>query len=135
MGRKKVVDQENRPNRKVFRITEQGKSELRQWLSAPLAPEESRSAGLIQVFFAGQLEDAQILEIFERHEKLLQTVLAAYEQVPGQVEHFHEMVGSSRESFFWMLTLESGFTMVRAQLEWVRDVIHRIKEGQHNRTT
>ena len=126
-----VVAQENRPSRKVFQITEKGKLELRQWLSAPLPLEEHRSASLIQVFFAGQLEDEQILTIFQRQAELLRGLLSVYDQVPAGVEK-HQF-DSPRENFFWMLTLEYGVTMARAQLEWVEGVIQRIKKGEHNR--
>lgn len=125
-----VVAQENRPSRKVFQITEEGKLELRQWLSAPLPWEESRSASLIQVFFSGQLEDEQILTTFERQAEMLRGLLSVYDQVPASVEQ-HKF-DSPRESFFWMLTLECGVTMARAQLEWVEGVIQRIKNGEHD---
>src|SRR3989304_2198383 len=45
-----VIDQDSRPNRKLFHITEEGRRELNRWLSTPLPPEESRSASLVQVF-------------------------------------------------------------------------------------
>ncbi len=128
-----VVAQGNRPSRKVFQITEEGKLELRRWLSAPLPPEECRSASLIQVFFAGQLEDEQILTIFRRQAELLRGLLSVYDQVPASVEQYQHQVDSPRESFFWMLTLECGVTMARAQLEWVEGVIQRIKNGEHDR--
>lgn len=127
-----VVAQENRPSRKVFQITEEGKLELRRWLSAPLPLEECRSASLIQVFFAGQLEDEGILAIFRRQAELLRGLLSVY-QVPASVEQYQHQVDSPRESFFWMLTLECGVTMARAQLEWVEGVIQRIKNGEHDR--
>lgn len=128
-----VVAQENRPSRKVFQITEKGKLELRRWLSVPLLPEEHRSVSLIQVFFAGQLEDEGILTIFERQAELLRGLLSVYNQVPAGVEQHKHQVNSPRESFFWMLTLECGVTMARAQLDWVEGVIKRIKNGEHNR--
>jgi hypothetical protein len=40
------------------------------------------------------------------------------------------MVGSSREAFFWFLTLECGNYMFRAQLAWLESVIERIKSKQ-----
>jgi len=128
-----VVAQENRPSRKVFKITEKGKIELRRWLSSPLLPEEHRSASLIQVFFAGQLEDEGILTIFQRQAELLRGLLSIYEQVPAGVEQHQHQVDSPREGFFWMLTLECGVTMARAQLEWVEGAIKRIKNGEHDR--
>lgn len=126
-----VIDQDSRPNRKLFRITEEGRRELHRWLSTPLPPEESRSASLIQVFFAGQLEDEQILAIFERAAVQLRELLDTYTRIPRQVQAYHGMIGSPRERFFWMLTLECGISGARGQLEWVESVILRLKAKEY----
>src|SRR5208283_4665116 len=57
--RVKVVEQENRPDRKVYTITKAGREELRHWLTTPLEMDDVRSASLVQVFFSGQLADQE----------------------------------------------------------------------------
>jgi PadR family transcriptional regulator AphA len=128
--RKEVVEQENRPDRKVYHITEAGREALSRWLATPLPPEDLRSAELVQVFFAGHLSDAQALEIFERGAAFLRQVLARYEQIPPIIDNYKEMVGSEREAFFWSLTLESGLFSAKAQLAWIESVIERIRSGK-----
>ena len=127
-----VVAQDNRPNRKMYSITEKGRQALREWLSAELPLGGSRSAAMIQVFFAAQLEDEQILEMFERAADLMRGLLKIYHEIPRLVEPYKEMVDSPRETFFWMLTLECGVTMANAQLHWVENVMRRIRAGEHN---
>ena len=61
-----IVPQEDRPDRKVFSITEAGRDELGRWLRTPVPHEGHRMAALIQVFFAGQLPDEEILPLFEQ---------------------------------------------------------------------
>jgi DNA-binding PadR family transcriptional regulator len=51
------VPQSDRPDRKVYHITDAGRAELMRWLSAPPPMGDPRSAPLIQVFFSGQLSD------------------------------------------------------------------------------
>ena len=126
-----VVHQEDRPNRKVYRITEAGEEELRRWLTMPLPPNELRFPWLIQVFFAGQLSDEEILTLFEREAGQLRAKLARYEQIPQESAEYVEAVGSPREAFFWMLTLEYGNTVNRAGLEWVENVIERLGRKEH----
>lgn len=125
-----VVPQKGRPDRKVYHITEAGREELHRWLASPVPPEEPRSAPLVQVFFAGQLKDDQILAIFERAAEQLQELLDRYKQVPAESAPYQGVVGSEREMFFWMLTLECGVGMARSQLRWVRSVIRRLKAKQ-----
>ena len=125
------VEQEDRPDRKVYHITDAGRGELRHWLVTPLPPKDERHASLIQVFFAGQLSDDEILAMFEREAQHLREMLERYNQVPGQSAQYAETINSSREVFFWMLTLENGIAMTQASLEWVESVIERIKNRQH----
>jgi PadR family transcriptional regulator, regulatory protein AphA len=125
-----VVLQEDRPNRKVYSISQAGREELRRWLTTPMPLPEPRHAGLVQVFFAGQLSNAQVLAMFEQSAEQTRQVLAVYELIPQQIEDYVLMVDSARETFFWMLTLEMGVRSMRANLEWIESVIDRLKDGQ-----
>lgn len=125
-----VIYQESRPDRKVYHITETGKQELRQWLVTPLAPEENRSADMIQVFFAAQLPDEQILAIFERTAAMLRSGLEHYAHIPRNLEAYSEYTHSPREFFFWMLTLEVGTHNLKSSLEFLENLIQRIRNGE-----
>ena len=124
------VAQEDRPDRKVYSITESGRAELLKWLGGPVPMGASRSASLIQVFFAGRLSDAEILAKFEGVAVVLRFLLERYEHIPDEVEPYRQEINSPREHFFWMLTLENGVRSLRAELEWLESVIDRIKSGQ-----
>jgi PadR family transcriptional regulator, regulatory protein AphA len=124
------VSQEDRPDRKVYHITEAGQAELLRWLSGPPSLGEPRSASLIQVFFSGQLSDEEILAKFEDYAAIMRAILSQYDQVEGQLGPFQQEIPSPREHFFWLLTLENGLTGMRANLAWAESVIERIKNGQ-----
>jgi PadR family transcriptional regulator, regulatory protein AphA len=124
------VSQEDRPDRKVYHITDAGRTELVKWLSAPPPMSDPRSASLIQVFFAGQLPDEEILAKFEGFAILMRTILAQYNQVPDQLGPYQKEITSPREHFFWMLTLENGLANMRSNLKWAESVIEQIKAGK-----
>lgn len=124
------IPQDDRPDRKVYHITEAGRAELLQWLSGPPQMSAPRSASLIQVFFAGQLSDEQILEKFEGFAAIMRAILSQYEGVPAQIGPFLEEIPSPREHFFWLLTLDNGIRSMRASLEWAENVIEQIKAHQ-----
>ena len=125
-----VVEQEVRPDRKVYHITPAGREALHIWLSGPVHSHEPRSASLIQVFFAGQLSDEQLLAKFEQVASYSRQVLAAYQQIPAVIDSYAQDFASPRESFCWNLTLELGFKSIQAQLEWAESVIERIRSKQ-----
>lgn len=123
------IVQRDRPDRKVYRITDAGSAELHRWLSTPLPMRGERNAHLVQVFFAGQLGDEQALSIFRGLAEQVRQGLAGLEAIPPECREFTERVGSPREHFFWMLTLEAGVRISEAYLEWLEDVIARIESG------
>jgi PadR family transcriptional regulator, regulatory protein AphA len=124
------VPQEDRPDRKLYHITDTGRAELLRWLSGPPSMGEPRSAPLIQVFFAAQLSNEEILAKFEGFAAIMRVILNQYEQVPGQLGPFEEEITSPREHFFWILTLENGIANMRANLAWAESIIERIKSGK-----
>jgi len=124
------VPQEERPDRKVYHITESGRAELIQWLSGPPPLDSPRSAPLIQVFFAGQLSDDELLAKFEGFAATMRAILDQYDQVPENIAIYQNEIDSPREKFFWMLTLESGIYNMQANLAWAESVIERIKAGK-----
>lgn len=124
------VSQEDRPDRKVYHITNAGRNELQRWLSGPPPMDEPRSAPLVQVFFAGELSDEEILAKFEGFAAIMRAVLSQYDQVPARISPYQEEIQSPRQHFFWMLTLDNGIRNMRANLEWAESVIAQIKQGQ-----
>ena len=124
-----LVEQSDRPDRKVYHITPKGRETLRAWLGGPV-PQEPHSAPLIQVFFSGQLSDEEILAKFQVVTTMFRMILAGYDQVPGQIENFTREIGSPRESYFWMLTLDLGIRTMRAQIEWGEEVIRALESKQ-----
>jgi DNA-binding PadR family transcriptional regulator len=124
------VPQDDRPDRKVYSITHAGRAEFMKWLSGPPPHVDMRTAPLIQVFFAAQLSDEEILAKFEDFAEILRAVLAQYEQIPGQILPFQQEISSPREHFFWLLTLDNGVRSMRASLAWAENVIEQLKLGK-----
>ena len=124
------VPQDDHPDRKVYHITQNGRAELRSWLLGPAPLGEPRSAPLIQVFFSGQLSNAEILAKFEGYAAIMSAILSQYDQAEGQLGPVQQEIPSPREYFFWMLTLENGIANMRANLQWAESVIERLKNGQ-----
>ncbi len=129
-ARVKVVEQENRPDRKVYSITKAGREELYRWLTTPLEMEGGRNASLVQVFFSAQLANQEILEIFRRAAEQCRSLLEHLRKVPAQADRFTAEVEDPREAWCWFLTLECGIRMNEARLAWMEDVIARIENGE-----
>jgi PadR family transcriptional regulator, regulatory protein AphA len=124
------IPQEDRPDRKLYHITDAGRAAFIEWLSGPPSINEPRSAPLVQVFFAGELSDELVLAKFEGFAAIMRGILAQYDQLPAMIGPYQHEIQSPREHFFWMLTLDNGIRNMRANLEWAESIIERIKCGQ-----
>ncbi|MBM3137376.1 MAG: PadR family transcriptional regulator [Chloroflexi bacterium] len=125
-----LVEQEDRPDRKVYHITDEGKQALRNWLVSKPEVDAPKSAPLIQVFFAGQFENEVILQMFRFMDQVMQELMENYGRVPEVIEGYRAMVKSDREIYFWKSTLDLGMRVGKAQQEWARDVIDDLENNR-----
>ena len=129
LAKAETVPQDGKPAKKIYRITEVGRTAFRQWLSSPLPPNEIRDASLIQMFFAADLPDETVIELLSARVAGFRTRLRHYEAIQV-IEETDYRAPSDREAFFWSLTLEQGIRSIQASLAWLEHVIARIERGE-----
>lgn len=125
-----VVEQRDRPDRKLFSITDKGRKALRDWLAVPFQGGEARNPVLLKTFFSAKCTDEEVLVQFKDASRQIKAMLAEYEMVPEIIEVFKSLVNSDREVFFWKLTLEWGVMTTKANLDWAESIITRIENNQ-----
>ena len=123
------ISQDDRPDKKIYRITDAGRLRLQNWLAGPVPESNNRNSALVQVFFSAQLTDDEILAKFESFAATLRIALNRYDAIPSDLTSYDKEIDSPRERFFWLLTLENGICSARANLQWAQSVIERIKSG------
>ncbi|MCU0612725.1 MAG: PadR family transcriptional regulator [Candidatus Eisenbacteria bacterium] len=122
-----LVEQEEKPDRKIYHLTEAGREEFLRWLATPHAPDEVREGSLIQVFFAARLPNEEIIRLAELQAEQTRERLQTLEALKPLLEEHAAQIGTRRDVFFWELTLEHGLAMTRAGLKWIESVIRRLK--------
>jgi len=126
--------QEDRPNRKVYHITEAGRGELHRWLREPVDMAPVRVPFLVKVFFGGQLGKEDILVQLRHHMRLHQEQLAAYQETAQKaIQQNVDTTGMVRESVFWGLTLEMGVKYEQGWIEWCEEAIEKIEAMDDDR--
>jgi DNA-binding PadR family transcriptional regulator len=115
--------QRDRPNRKVYHITEAGRAELARWLITPQPLPIHREPFLVQLFFAAQLPDETILDLLEQQIAAHEAQLHAYEQIPLPPE----VMDNDRELALARLTLDMGIRSETMYLAWLRDAAAAVR--------
>ncbi len=108
--------QDARPNRKVYHITQAGTAALDDWLRTPQPLPVHREPFLVQLFFAGRLENAAILEQINHQRVAHQALLERYHEITLVMQNDS---GHGRDMHFWRMTLDMGIDMERMYLAWL----------------
>jgi DNA-binding PadR family transcriptional regulator len=125
-----TIQQDGRPNKKVYELTPAGEKELRRWLSIALPPNDQRNAGLMQIFFSGRISDAEILINLKREREQLTVGLAGLSALETDSELFAVDTTSPRIHFFFEMTRQLGIRTVKLNLEWIEEAIAKIEHGE-----
>jgi PadR family transcriptional regulator, regulatory protein AphA len=128
MAESKVIPQEGKPNRKQYKITSAGRGELRRWVSTPLASEGPREAWLIQVFFAHNLTNEEIVHLFEKRIESLRMYLAQSKNAEKNIQENYERVGIKRMQGLWQLTLDYGTNYYETEIAWLEKTLPRVRK-------
>lgn len=124
---KEVIKREERLDVKIYHVTESGRTELHQWLAHPLPEHDDREPFLIQVYFSGQLNDAEVLHLFRQKLRETEERLAVYELVYEMIQNTPQRIDDPRAIFFSVLTLEAGYVNNKSIAAWLRSAIERIE--------
>jgi DNA-binding PadR family transcriptional regulator len=125
----RTIQQVGRPNKKVYALTSAGEDDLRRWLSDPLPPNEQRNAELVQIFFSGQICDAEILTNLKRIRENLKAGLAGLTLLETNSELFAKNTTSTRVHFFFEMTRQLGIRSAKLNLRWIDEAIAKIEHG------
>ena len=123
----KVEVQEDRPNRKVYSITDTGRGELLGWLAKPAEREQVREPILIKVFFGSSLSKQELITVLQNCADETRTALTYLQYAHQFVDKFVESIGLEHEALFWQLTIDCGLRVHSAELDWTEKAIQKIQ--------
>ena len=124
-----VVQQDTKPNRKLYHMTPKGEEALQNWMSEAHPPRVLRSPFLLQLWFAGLVDDDVVLRFLEASAEELRAYVAMLETKPGA--SLDSPDDPPRDRFFWWMTLNYGIQHVRFQIAWIEETIERVRREDY----
>ncbi len=122
-----VLLQESLPAKKIYSITDQGLSLLRQnLLEAPELPELHKSF-LIQLALAGILSDAEIQALLEIYAEEIANRLRIYQAQAACPDNSPDR--SKREKYLWKSIIDNFIAAYQTELDWVYQTQRGFREG------
>lgn len=124
---KTVVLQQGKPDKNLYSITEEGRSELLRWLSESDLGIESRTAVLMKVFFMGEQSREESICYFKKLKTHYENGLENLLPVPEQIQSYSSHIDEKEKAIFWEMTVEYGRRSMQMGMEWAQYCIDRLE--------
>ncbi|HEY9763018.1 MAG TPA: PadR family transcriptional regulator [Trichocoleus sp.] len=120
------IDQEGRPNKKIYEVTPKGYQFLQAWIIQPVEISPLKDDLLVKLFGGYVVPKTVILEELEQHFQQHQARLGEYRAIQAT---FLEHVGPlSLKAEYQYLTLLNGLKYEEGWLTWCQEAIARLKQ-------
>ena len=121
-----VISQENRPDKKLFSVTELGKQHLVEWMAQKSEPAALKDDLLVKLFAGYIVPEPIILKELEHHRNLHQEKLKVYQDIEQQ--YFQNPQSLSQQTKFRYLTLRKGIGYEADWIAWCDEALQLLKQ-------
>ncbi|MDJ0590415.1 MAG: PadR family transcriptional regulator [Pleurocapsa sp. MO_226.B13] len=124
-----IDDSDEKLERRIYDLTELGKSKFKQWLGKSLTElPPTKDALLVRLFFSGSRDRASVLDELRFQRQLHQQQLEIYQQIePEESSDNSDRIDFEREAKFWRMTLDLGLAYEQMYLDWLDETIAKIE--------
>lgn len=125
-----VTQQDYRPDKKVYDITEAGRASLREWVTEPTPPSTLRDEFLLKAYSIWLADPQRALECFREHEQVHRQQLAEHETLLARLTREWGSASEQHDSplFGSALALRYAIGYERNYLEWCQWVIEQLEQ-------
>jgi PadR family transcriptional regulator AphA len=137
-----LLRQNQRPDKKLYSITERGAEAFTAWINTvpDLLEQPHRSEFMMRIFFASAMDDRRLVRMFETMIDRLESFsgLISEDKVPEFLGLFPEKAGRvpgtdrelspEVESMYWRFTIRRFQLTAEATIRWARECIRTLEE-------
>lgn len=123
--------QTEKPNKRIYSITESGKAELITWLLSPMPDElmATRSEVLMRLFFAAAKKPEDTLKDLKHLEAVYKGFAAQLGQLNQVIDGYKAFGRSDKEALYWELTADFGCAYTNMCAAWAERCVKRLEEA------
>lgn len=121
------VEQIGKPNKKIYSITDEGRSELLEWLANE--PEMNvRNPLMMKVFFLGERSIEDNILFFEKLKNTYKMRYEGFKQADNAKSDYGEELSDSYKSMFWGFTISYGRRRCKMLIDWCDECIDCLRQ-------
>lgn len=121
-----MVVQYDKPNRKVYRITDAGNKQFEEWLNDD-NNEGIRETFMLKIFFSGFRDKAKSIRALESY---IESIKAEMDEVESINKEVDTIPKNNVHRKFWAATSQYGLMNYKTKIEWAESLIETLKAGR-----
>ena len=127
-----VVEQRERPDKKVYEITAYGLDALKEWVIQPPVPRPTRDELTLKTYSVWLADKVKAAQLFREEKLRHEEQLAHYEELRAWMEGEwrDELTSTNSPEFASYATLRRGIRYEREYAEWCRWMADSIARGE-----
>ena len=123
-----TIEQESKPDKKLFSITESGKQELKRWLSEENTGISIRSPLIMKTFFRGECTLDENIAFFKSLKKESNMLNSLMTVSPPDTEQYSKKLNDTSKALYWKMTVEYGLMFSEMYGKWIDKCISELEE-------
>jgi DNA-binding PadR family transcriptional regulator len=121
------IMQSERPNKKIFTVTAEGKNEFLNWLSGDSQLLHGmKNDFLMKVFFSGNVSSEKSIAMLKKFEEECRQYLKAMEKVPQNIEDYKKNLEQDT-ILYWWFTADFGNCYISMCIDWAGRCIKKLE--------
>ncbi len=122
------IVQTDKPNKKLYSITNSGKKEFIRWLAEndTNVTADFKSTFLMKVFFSGNMTPGQSIEMLRRFVSDCHSFIDGMANIPDAIAEYGKEIPLSAVSY-WQFTADFGYRYVKMCIEWAESCIGKLE--------
>jgi PadR family transcriptional regulator, regulatory protein AphA len=123
------LDEEGQPRKRVYTITEAGRTALTVWLDqSMLEMSPIKEELLVRLFFSARRDPQKVLDELTFQRQLHAQKLNDYRTETQTHENFACEPGFERDEHFWQATLNLGMHYEEVYIAWLDETLQMVKD-------
>lgn len=122
--------QDDKPDKKIYTLTDAGQDRLKAWLEAPIQQLPKEKHEILLKLFLGRNVDVSVnLAHVKRHQDRMRELLEIYKRVEGMLRNDRY---DEPDTVYHLMTVRSGILTTEAALQWCRETIETLHDLNEN---
>lgn len=126
-----LIEQSDRPDKKVFSITDSGREELMRWLLDDNIDLGLRSSLLMKTFFRGEMSIDENIAYFSQLAETVADFQGGFQSQPPKVAEYAQSIDEPLKALYWKMTVEYGAMYVQMMIDWAEKCKKELEDIKH----